>query len=229
MLLVMARVRCQPRASIWWKLNYQLLSSRKWNFGCIKHGLENVQIEGDTQKTNSKPGLLSDMAPSQLCIYRCLTRYSVGFLSANKWNELVETFSVVGLLSAPAGNSQRGAEMNCDWLSDRLTGCRGLPVTVNSVCVCVCVCVRTCVCLRACMLFCRASVSAWGYVYLWIFFFLCAFCFGLRQLLVVILLSHPPTQKTYSMGQMLCWWDCSLSTLLCQHCVVTASRLGLLK
>ena len=109
-----------------------------------------MQIEGDTQKTNSKPGLLSDMAPSQLCIYRCLTRYSVGFLSANKWNELVETFSVVGLLSAPAGNSQRGAEMNCDWLSDRLTGCRGLPVTVNSVCVCVCVCARACACVRAC-------------------------------------------------------------------------------
>lgn len=34
-------------------------------------------------------------------------------------------------------------------------------------------------------------------------FFFCAFSFGLRQLLVVVLPGHPPTQKAYSVGQTL--------------------------
>lgn len=60
-----------------------------------------------------------------------------------------------GCLSAPVGNSQPRAEMNCDWLSDRLTGCRGLPVTARSVCLYLCVCFSAgLLCLRGSMCIC---------------------------------------------------------------------------
>lgn len=115
-------------------------------------------------------------------------------------NELLG--NVLWLVQENTTNGQRRAEINCYWLSDRLIGCRGLPVTASFVCLCV-----YSMCFSAGLLCLRGSMCICGV------FFPCPFCFGLRQLLVVILPSHPPTQRAYSIGQMLCFWDCSLSAL----------------
>lgn len=74
-----------------------------------------------------------------------------------------------------------------------------------------------------CMLLSGAPVHVGEYVYLGLFLFFffsfflslppCEFGFGLRQLLVVVLSSLPPTQKTYCIGQILCWWNCPLSVM----------------
>lgn len=92
-----------------------------------------------------------------------------------------------GWLSSPVPNSQQRAKINCNWLSD----CLSWPFSV---------------CFSAGLLCLRRSVCVSMF-----FFFFTAFCFGLRQLLVVVLPSHPPTQRAYSIGQM--FWDYSLSGL----------------
>lgn len=103
-------------------------------------------------------------------------------------------------------------------LSDRLTGYWEYSVTARTVCLFVCVCLHAflqgfCLCVGVC-------VS----VFFFFFSFPCVFGFGLRQLLVVILFSHPPTQRAtvlvrFSVGETaLC-----LPLLLYRHCRINFS------
>lgn len=109
------------------------------------------------------------------------------------------------------------AKMNRDCLSDRLTGYWEYSVTARTVCLCLCV--------SAC--FSAGLLSLCGSLCICVFFvfsFPCVFGFGLRQLLVVILFSHPPTQRAtvlvrFSVGETaLC-----LPLLLYRHCRINFS------
>lgn len=109
------------------------------------------------------------------------------------------------------------AKMNRDCLSDRLTGYWEYSVTARTVCLCLCV--------SAC--FSAGLLSLCGSLCICVFFvfsFPCVFGFGLRQLLVVILFSHPPTQRaTVLVRFSVCETALCLPLLLYRHCRINFS------
>lgn len=186
-----------------WKKTKQLWHDRKDLQKLSKHLTHKRQIH--------IPGLLSHNGNSSvLHINTKVCGHVIGRISVcSKMERARRKFPVDGW--------ELYAKMNRDCLSDRLTGYWEYSVTARTVCLCLCV--------SAC--FSAGLLSLCGSLCICVFFvfsFPCVFGFGLRQLLVVILFSHPPTQRAtvlvrFSVGETaLC-----LPLLLYRHCRINFS------
>lgn len=193
------------------KAENDLPKSQRWkNFDMTGEICKNRVFK--TQKTNSHPGFLSHNNNS-----------SVLHINTKVCGQVTGRISVCSKMERPrrkfpVDGWELYAKMNCDCLRDRLTGCWEYSVTARSVCLCLCVSA----CFSAGLLpLCRSLCICGSFFF---FFFSCVFGFGLRQLLVVILFSHPPTQRAtvlvrFSVGKTaLC-----LPLLLYRHCRINFS------